>query len=117
MSDYFHQFSKIKSVEIMPGFSGKFIHTATLTLALWEIKKGSVLPLHQHPHEQVSQLVNGAFEMTVNGEYQRAIAGELITIPSNTDHEGIALTDCVIFDIFSPVREDYKEKQMMLANN
>lgn len=113
MSAYFHQFSDIVPVEIMPGFSGRFIHTEHLTLALWKIRKGSILPLHQHPHEQVSQLISGEFEMTVNGEYQKAVPGELITIPGNTDHEGKALSDCVIFDIFSPVREDYKERQQI----
>ncbi|MEL6562159.1 MAG: cupin domain-containing protein [Bacteroidota bacterium] len=112
MSKYFNQFSDIEPIEIMPGFRGKFIHTKSLTLALWEIEAGSTLPLHQHPHEQVSQLVSGEFEMTVAGEYQKAIPGELITIPGHIDHEGKALTDCVIFDIFSPVREDYKARQL-----
>ncbi len=112
MSNYFQQFSSIKAIEIMPGFRGKFIHTESMTLALWEIEKGSILPLHQHPHEQVSKLLKGQFEMTVNGEYQKAEIGELIIIPGNTNHEGKALTDCIIFDIFSPVREDYKAKQV-----
>lgn len=111
MSYYFQQFNKIDPIEIMPGFTGKFIHTESMTLALWEIKEGSILPLHQHPHEQVSQLISGVFEMTVAGESQQAEIGELITIPAYTEHEGKALSDCVIFDIFSPVREDYKSKQ------
>lgn len=115
MSNYFQQFSKIQPIEVMPGFRGKFIHTESLTLALWEIDAGSILPLHQHPHEQISQLLKGVFEMSVDGESQKAEIGELITIPGNTEHKGKAMTDCVIFDIFSPVREDYKEKQEQLT--
>ena len=35
--------------ELMPGFTARIIHTGNMTIALWEIKKGAVLPRHQHP--------------------------------------------------------------------
>ena len=32
---------------------------------------------------------------------------EVILIPSNVMHAGIAITDCELIDVFSPAREEY----------
>ncbi len=99
---------EIVAKETMPGFLGRFVHTNSMTLAYWDVKKGSVAPLHKHIHEQVMQVYEGEFEFTVNGETKVYTAGMVAVIPSMTEHGGIALTDCKLFDVFSPVREDYK---------
>lgn len=98
----------VKRKEIIPGFYSKFIHTESMTISYWEIIKGSKLPEHQHHHEQVSQVMEGKFALTIDGITQEMTPGLVAVIPSNTMHSGIALTDCKIMDIFSPVREDYK---------
>jgi quercetin dioxygenase-like cupin family protein len=100
--------SKIESKEIIKGFKGKFIHTENTTLAFWEVEKGATIPLHAHIHEQTTQVVEGKFELTVNGETKIYENGLVAVIPPNVVHGGVALTNCKIFDVFSPVREDYK---------
>lgn len=104
----FIQLSDIQSKELLPGFSVKFIHTEKMTLAYWDIKAGSVLPEHSHPHEQVAaQVISGAFELILEGESKVMKAGDVVVIPSNAVHSGKAITDCQLLDVFSPVREDY----------
>jgi len=98
----------ITAHEIIPGFSAKFIHTPSMTLSYWDVKKGAVLPMHKHVHEQVTQVEEGQFELTVDGETKVYTKGMVAVIPSWAEHGGVALTDCKIFDIFTPVREDYK---------
>lgn len=105
---HFHQLSDIASKEILPGFKGKFIHTPNMTFAYWEIKEGSLLPEHHHPHEQVVNLLEGEFEMTIDGTTKILTKGMVVPISGNTVHSGKALTECKILDVFSPVREDYK---------
>ncbi len=100
--------SKIEPKEIMEGFSGRFIHTKHLTLAYWDIEEGAQLPLHSHHHEQITQVAKGKFELTVDGVKRLCKEGEIVVIPSHVEHSGIALTPCEIFDIFNPVREDYR---------
>jgi quercetin dioxygenase-like cupin family protein len=34
--------------------------------------------------------------------------GVMQVIPSNTPHGAIAHTDCVLIDVFNPIREDYR---------
>ena len=79
-----------------------------MTIAYWDIKQGSVLPEHSHPHEQTTNVISGTLEMTIDGSTKPVKFGEVVAIKSNVIHSGTALTDCVVIDVFSPVREDYK---------
>jgi quercetin dioxygenase-like cupin family protein len=100
--------SEIPSRELIPGFSGKFIHGEKSTLAFWEIKKDCRMPEHQHPHEQITHILEGELEMTIGGEKMLFTAGTVHVIPSNTPHSAIARTDCKVIDAFSPARDDYR---------
>ena len=99
---------KIPSKEIMPGFSGRLVHSANMTFAHWDIKAGAPLPSHSHAHEQVVNVIEGEFELTVNGESHLLQANDVFIIPSDAIHSGKAITDCKIIDVFYPVREDYR---------
>ncbi len=94
--------------EPAPGFRVRFVHTDAMTLAYWDIRSGSVMPDHAHPHEQVVNPVEGRFELTVDGETKLLTPGEVAVVPPDGLHGGRALTDCRIIDIFHPVREDYR---------
>jgi quercetin dioxygenase-like cupin family protein len=98
----------IEEKEIIKGFKAKFIHTEQNTLAFWQVEKGAVLPMHSHIQEQVTQVLEGAFELTINEITKVYKKGTIAVIPSNIMHGGVAITNCIIFDIFNPVREDYK---------
>jgi len=104
----FQQFAAIKAKEIAPGFLSKLIHTENNTINFLEVKAGSILPLHYHPHEQSSFVLEGSFEMTVDGETKILTASDFVLIPGGVAHSGKAITDCRLIDIFSPVREDYR---------
>ena len=98
----------IKEREVVKGFRGRFIHSENMTHAYWTIEKGAALPEHAHVHEQVVNILEGKFELTVDGEKKIIEPGNIVVIPSNVPHTGNALTDCRILDVFSPVREDMK---------
>lgn len=102
------EISAIPPRETAPGYSGRFIHTAGMTLAYFEIKSGSASPEHAHVHEQVSQVLEGEFQLTVAGEPIILRQGAVLVIPSNVPHSGLAITDCKLLDIFNPVREDFR---------
>ncbi len=97
--------------EIIPGYTAKMIHTEQLTVMHVTIKAGHALPEHQHPHEQITNIIAGEFEMTVGGVTKVCRAGDSIVIAGNVPHSGIALTACKIIDVFNPPREDYKTKE------
>ncbi|WP_299368083.1 cupin domain-containing protein [Winogradskyella sp.] len=97
----------IKPKEIVKGYKARFLHTNAVTIAFWEVEPDAELPMHNHIHEQVSQILEGEFEMTIDGITKIHKPGSVLVIPSNVPHSGKAITACKILDIFSPVREDY----------
>jgi quercetin dioxygenase-like cupin family protein len=105
----FMQLDTISQSEPVPGFVGRFIHSENITIADWEIKAGSVLSEHAHLHEQIAYILEGSLELTLEGETQILTPGMIAIIPSNAPHEGKALTDCHLVDIFYPVREDLRQ--------
>ena len=71
------------------------------------IKKGGLVPRHNHPHEQIGYLASGRVLFTI-GNLQREIKqGDSWIIPSGLPHEVLALEDSVAIDVFSPVRKEY----------
>lgn len=94
---------------IVPGMHGRFIHSDSMTFALWRIEKDARVPLHSHPHEQVAHVRSGELEMIVGGRKHLLAPGAVLVIPGNVPHEGRALTEVSVMDVFSPVREDYRE--------
>ena len=100
----------IQEREIVPGFKGRFIHSANMSVAYWTIKAGNTIPVHQHVHEMIVNVIEGQLELTIDGQTKVLHAGMAGIIPSNVPHTAKGVTDCFVIDVFSPVREDYKAK-------
>jgi quercetin dioxygenase-like cupin family protein len=99
----------IAPVEMLPG-----VHRKTLTdgarMMLIEVRldAGAVVPMHTHPHEQTGYLARGRMRLTIDGEARDLAAGDAWMIPGDLPHEADALEACLLIDIFSPPREDYR---------
>ncbi|NRA48573.1 MAG: cupin domain-containing protein [Phaeodactylibacter sp.] len=100
--------SDVPEKELVPGFHARLIHTDQVTIGHVHAVKGSILLEHQHPHQQVTNVISGELSMTVAGETKLCKAGDSIVIPGTTPHAAEAITDCYLIDVFHPVREDYK---------
>lgn len=98
----------IEPKELAPGLKGYYAHGENMTLGLVEIKKGSQLAQHHHPHEQITYIIEGQLDMVIGGVPCLLTAGMYYVIPSNVPHGATAITDCKVIDVFNPVREDYK---------
>ena len=98
----------LEEKEPMAGIKGRFVHSDNMTIAHFSIEAGAALPEHAHPHEQVTNVIEGRFELTVSGETQILGPGSVAVIPSNTTHSGRSVTSARIIDVFHPVREDYR---------
>ncbi len=104
----FLKLENIESKEIVKGYRARFVHSENMTTAYWEVEKDAALPVHSHPHEQVSNVTEGQFEFNLDGDVRIIGPGDVIVIPPNVPHGGKAVEKCTIIDTFYPVREDYK---------
>ena len=109
MPNEIFEWAKIEPRTVIAGFHGRFVHSDTMTFALWQIDAGAVLPEHSHIHEQVVHLYEGEFEMTVEGKARRMSGGTVFAIPANARHSGRAITACRVMDVFYPSRDDYRD--------
>jgi quercetin dioxygenase-like cupin family protein len=104
----FYDTADIAEKELQPGILARLVHTDKMSIAHVHLRKGAVLPVHQHPHEQITNIISGELEMTFGGETRVFKAGQVAVLLSNVPHGAVALTDCYAIDVFNPVREDYK---------
>jgi quercetin dioxygenase-like cupin family protein len=99
--------NRVSGREIVSGYFARFIHCTNVTIAYWEVEAGAELPEHVHPHEQVTNVIEGQFRMTIDGEDHLLGPGFVAAIAPDVPHAGVALTPCRLIDVFYPVREDY----------
>ncbi len=80
-------------------------------VALIKLKKGCVVPMHSHHHEQISSILSGAlmFRIGKPGEIVEKVvrAGEVLLLPGHVPHSAEALEDTENLDFFAPPREDW----------
>ncbi len=80
-------------------------------LARLDLRKGCVVPRHQHHHEQISSVLQGALRFIL-GEERGATEtivreGDVLIIPANLPHSAEALEDTIAMDVFAPPRQDW----------
>jgi quercetin dioxygenase-like cupin family protein len=85
----------------------QLIHTETMTLARVTLRQGAVVPMHEHENEQIATVLEGRVRFVVGDEERIVEAGTTVPLEANIPHEVEALEDSVVFDVFSPVREDW----------
>jgi quercetin dioxygenase-like cupin family protein len=94
--------------EIFPGVRARIVHTERTSQSWVELDEGGSFPLHQHPHEQSVNVLDGTLELVVDGQTCRVTTGQTFVIPPNVPHAGRALTACRVLDVFAPARDDYR---------
>jgi len=84
-----------------------------MMLAHVYLKKGCIVPRHQHENEQITYILEGALHFWIGEDESQEIvvrAGEVLHIPSNVWHKAEALEDTLDVDLFDPPRQDWLNK-------
>jgi quercetin dioxygenase-like cupin family protein len=75
----------------------------------FRLRRGSVLPRHAHPQEQIGYLIKGRMRLVIGAQEFEAGPGDSWCIPGGAEHSAQIFEDTVAIEVFSPVREDYLE--------
>jgi len=76
-------------------------------LAQIYLKKGAVVPMHNHESEQITYVLQGALKFLIAGEEITVREGEGRHMPSWVEHQAEALDDTFELDLFAPIRQDW----------
>jgi quercetin dioxygenase-like cupin family protein len=93
--------------ERLPGWFGRYFHSANMTFAHYEFLRGASIHEHFHPEEEVYEVIEGELEITVEGKSQVAKQGFAAIVPAGARHSVNALTDGRAIIIDHPVRPDF----------
>ncbi len=97
----------VQEEKLTPSLSRWVIHGEKMTIARILVRKGAVVPVHKHVHEQLSMVESGRLLFTVAEEQALLQAGDMILTPPDAPHTVEALEDTVVLDFFSPHRDDW----------
>ena len=102
--------NNVPSEEVNPSMKRKIVSGEKLMIARMNFKDGFLVPLHQHIHEQVTQVVSGKMRFWFGANKEQTmdlLPGDVIVIPSNLPHEALMIGDVEEIDTWAPPRQDW----------
>lgn len=95
--------------ETMPTWTKRRVlaHGQEMMMVENEFAPGDTAPEHTHHHSQITYVIRGALEFTLDGETVVLREGDSVYIAPNAVHSAVAIEDSLLIDMFAPMREDF----------
>jgi len=97
----------LRIIERLPGWRGRYFHSANMTFAHYDFVKGAAIHEHSHPQEEVYEVIDGELEITIDGATQIARPGIVAIVPGNARHSVKALTNGRAIIVDHPSRPEF----------
>lgn len=98
----------LKPRQLLQGVTLRAVHGAQTMLTIFDLEPHAVIPSHSHPHEQITYVLAGALEFTLEGQTRVLRKGEGVVIGSGRQHGAKVLAEPTrALDGWYPIREDY----------
>jgi len=96
---------EMRSIEPLPGWRGRFFHSENMTFAIYDVDADAVpIHEHQHPQEEVWNIVSGKVAVSIDGAERILGPGEAAIVPSNAPHHARAITSSRAIVVDYPLR-------------
>jgi len=109
----FYTWDAMAKEEVTGKLSRRLITGDRMMLAHVYLKKGCIVPRHQHENEQLTYILEGALHFWIGEDESEEIvvrAGDVLHLPSWVWHKAEAIEDTLDVDVFSPPRADWLAK-------
>lgn len=104
-----YKWDEIQEEQLSQTLTRRHITGENITIALFSLKKGCLVPTHSHDSEQISNVISGSLRFVVDGRQIIVRSKETLRIPPRVPHSAEALEDSEVLDVFSPARRDWIE--------
>jgi quercetin dioxygenase-like cupin family protein len=108
----FFQVAALPDLQILPAvpeLKSRLVAGDRLLAMFGNVEPNASLPLHSHPHEQITYVLEGAIHFEVGGQGHDLGPGEGLVIPGGVTHGGVRVgpEGCRFVEIFTPLRDEY----------
>ena len=115
MPDVRHQsWDDVRLEELSPLISRRLITSETTMMAHVILKKGAIVPAHDHINEQFTYVLSGVLRFWIGAHadapgdtFIDVKEGDVLVIPGMVRHRAEALEDTLDMDVFNPPRQDW----------
>ncbi len=105
----FFREADLQAKSIVEGITLRAVSGEKAMMTFFEFQPNAVIPMHKHPHEQITYVVEGEMEFTVEGETRILKKGDGVVVLSNQEHGAKVLkAPARAVDAWYPIREDYR---------
>lgn len=102
----------IEFIEVEPGIKRKILaYGDDMMQVEVHFDQGSVGAMHSHKHTQLTYVLSGVFEFTINGETKIVKKGDTLYKESNVMHGCVCLESGALLDTFNPYRQDFLDSK------
>lgn len=103
------EWGSLPAIEVYSGISRQCVDGVKQTLVRYIYQPGSVFPVHNHPQEQITTVISGVIEFTVDGVTLQLSAGGVAVIPADVPHGARVVGDVAVetFNALSPKRDTH----------
>ena len=102
--------SRLRAVERLPGWRGRYFHSKSMTFAHYEFKRAAKIHEHKHEQEEVYTVIEGELKLTVNGVTKIVKPGVVAIVPGGARHSVKALTDGRAIIVDYPLRPEFLQR-------
>jgi quercetin dioxygenase-like cupin family protein len=99
--------SSLRVTERLPGWHGRYFHSASMTFAHYDFVRGASIHEHFHLQEEIYEVIEGELEITIDSVAQIVRSGLVAIVPGGARHSIKALTDGRAIIVDYPLRRDF----------
>jgi unsaturated pyranuronate lyase len=98
-----------KPVEMQPGVTRRTLsETPDMMIIELRAQPGSTVPLHSHPHQQITYVVSGQDDLTVDGIAHTLKPGDSCPVAGGVEHMAYFPVESIVVECFTPPRAEYR---------
>lgn len=100
---------QLRGVPLLPGATMRFVAGERLMALHGTLEPHASLPLHSHPHEQITYVLTGSVAFQVGDETREMRPGDGLVILGGVTHGAVRVgaEGATILEVFTPIREEY----------
>ena len=80
---------ELRQKQVLEGITLRSVYGESAMMTFFDLDEGAVIPPHRHMHEQISYVLEGELEFTLEGEKRVLSKGQGVVVHADVEHSAI----------------------------